>query len=306
MLKGLETECKECDIAIIGSGPAGLTAGIYAARGSVKTVLLEGDEPGGQLMYTQSIENFPGKIDTGFGLVDSMKKQAASFGVEFLATHVHSISMKEEYFVLTCKTGVVAAKAVIVATGSNARWLNLPNEEKFRGNGISTCATCDGFAVRGKTAAIVGGGNTAAEDAIYLSNLCEKVFLIHRRDSLRAEKILQDKLFSLGNIEVLWNEQIEAYLGEEELTGLLLASGRKLPVDGLFVAIGHVPNTAFVKDLLPTDEFGYLKTNGVETKIPGLFAAGDVMDPTDRQAITAAGYGCSAARKALQFLQMKT
>lgn len=300
------------DMVIIGSGPAGLTAAIYGVRGNVSVLVLEGPEPGGQLLYTQQVENYPGKIDTGYGLINSMKEQAANLGAVFADDIAESVTLNQQsetdIFKIICPKRYIYAKSVIIATGSSAKWLNLPNEEKFKGDYISTCATCDGFTHKGKNVAVVGGGNTAVEDAIYLANMCNKVTLIHRKDTLRAEKIMQKRLFELKNIEFKWNREIIEYIGNERLTALKLKStnehqNEEIEVDALFIAIGHTPNTALVSDLLQTDEFGYLP--GPQTNIRGLFTAGDIMDKTDKQAITAAGFGCMAARRALHFLYMR-
>lgn len=309
------------EIAIIGSGPAGLTAGIYAARGNAKTVIIEGDDQGGQLMYTQSIENYPGFVTTGPNLISEMRKQVSESGGTFIQEHITKINHTDNHFILHGKRGSIQAKSVIIATGSNAKWLDVPGASKFQGNGISTCATCDGFAYKNKTVAILGGGNTAVEDAIYLSKLCTKVLLIHRRDTLRAEQILQTRLFALNNIEYHWNNIITSIADTDEFSGVILQNTitqetKVIEIDGLFVAIGHTPNTAFLSDLLPLTADGYINANplpshlqnqydsikSVHTHIPGLFVAGDVMDPTDRQAITAAGYGCMAARRALHYI----
>lgn len=293
------------DILIIGSGPAGLTAAIYAGRGNMNVVVLEGDEPGGQLMYTSSIENYPGFITTGFGLIEAMKTQALESGAQILRQTVIKLEKLADGFAIYTKSNeILLSKTVIVATGSNAKWLDVPGHDKFQGKGISTCATCDGFAFKGQDVAVIGGGNTAAEDAIYLAKLCNTVHLIHRRDTMRAEQILQKKLFSLSNVIFHWNKQVKEIVGNEELTGVKLDDNTDLTVQGVFVAIGHTPNTAFLNGLLPLNPEGYIDTKSVMTNIDGLYVAGDVMDPVDRQAITSAGYGCMAARRALHFLNM--
>lgn len=294
------------DIAIIGSGPAGYTSALYTSRANKTTCVIKGRQPGGQLMLTHSIENYPGIIDSGFGLMNKMEKQAIQFGTQTISDHVTNIAIHNNLFTLTCQKTTITAKAVIIATGSTAKWLNLPNEKNIPQ--ISTCATCDGFAYKNKHVAIIGGGNTAVEDALYLSNLCTHITLIHRRDTLKAEQISQDKLFKLPNISFKWHTQITSYLTDQHnnLTGLTIQSTlnpssiETLTISGLFIAIGHTPNTDFIKNLVHLTEHGYIPD--ITTNIPGLFAAGDVMDPIDKQAITAAGYGCIAARRALHYL----
>lgn len=325
------------DVLVIGSGPAGMTAAIYAARGNVKTTIIEGPLFGGQLMYTASIENYPGFfsndpafIASGPNLMFGMRKQAEELGIDFVTDSVIEIVPASEQendtdsksnpklFTVKCESGVYYARSVIVATGSSAKWLDLPLIEKYKGNGVATCATCDGFAYRGKDVAIIGGGNTAAEDAIYLAKIAKSVTLIHRRNTMRAEQILQKTLFAMPNVSYVWDSEAVGLLeknGEygDEFAGLQVQNintkeKQDIFVDGLFIAIGHTPNTSLLKDLIPLTAEGYVDTSeylhdkGVVTRVPGLFVAGDMMDFIDRQAITAAAYGCMAARRALHFL----
>lgn len=377
------------DIVILGSGPAGLTAALYGARGYANTLVISGQEPGGQLMLTHSVENYPGIISSGPELIDKMTEQCKEFGAKFVIDHVtqieqvasaavcavqnHSdntnvsssqldhtqntsnhattenadtntssafaqsssldssfsislcakvpsatVSTSEtathaSLFKLTTSQRVYYAKTVIIATGSRARWLDLQDIDKFKSNGVSTCATCDGFAYRGLTVAVIGGGNTAVEEALYLSKSVKEVILIHRRDTLRAEKIMQNALSMAKNVRYEWNSVASQLIHQDnQLTGLKIQNihdktEKNIALDGIFLAVGHEPNTNFVKDLLTLDEGGYIHTiNTVETQIPGLYAAGDVIAESHhlgKQAVVAAGTGCTAAMKALKYLQ---
>jgi thioredoxin reductase (NADPH) len=293
------------DVVIIGSGPAGLTAALYAARANLHPLLIEGLAAGGQLMLTTLVENWPGHRDGVMGpeLMMQMRAQAERFGTEIVTGQVTAVDLSRPPFRVSYGETSVAARALIIATGASAKLLGLPAELKLMGRGVSTCATCDGFFFRGRPVAIVGGGDSALEEAIYLSKLASKVTVVHRRDSLRASKIMQAKALANPKIEFLWNHLVDTIHDEAkgEVTGLtvrhvLTGEPSELPVDGLFVAIGHIPNTDLFKGRLDTDENGYLVTHtGTRTNVPGVFACGDVQDHVYRQAITAAGSGCMAA-----------
>ncbi|MEZ5931749.1 MAG: thioredoxin-disulfide reductase [Alphaproteobacteria bacterium] len=302
-------------LLIIGSGPAGYTAAIYAARANLAPVLFQGLQSGGQLSITTDVENYPGFADViqGPWLMEQMQAQAAHCGAEIIGDLIASVDFSAAPYRCVADSGdVYLADAVILATGAQARWLGLPSEEKFSGFGVSACATCDGFFYRGKPVAVVGGGNTAVEEANYLANLASKVTLIHRRGDLRAEKILQDRLLANPKIEVLWDHVVEEILGEEQplgVTGVRVkhvgtGAEQRLDVDGIFIAIGHDPATALVKGQLDMDEHGYVRTrpDSTATNVPGVFAAGDVQDHIYRQAVTAAGTGCMAALEAEKYL----
>jgi thioredoxin reductase (NADPH) len=302
-------------LLIIGSGPAGYTAAIYAARANLAPVLFQGLQSGGQLSITTDVENYPGFADViqGPWLMEQMQAQAAHCGAEIISDLIASVDFGRAPYRCVADSGdVYLADAVILATGAQARWLGLPSERKFAGFGVSACATCDGFFYRGKPVAVVGGGNTAVEEATYLANLASKVTLIHRRDALRAEKVLQDRLLANPKIEVLWNHVVEDILGEEQplgVTGVRLrhvGSGalQTVAVDGIFIAIGHDPATSLVKGQLDMDGHGYVvtKPDSTATNVPGVFAAGDVQDRIYRQAVTAAGTGCMAALEAEKYL----
>jgi thioredoxin reductase (NADPH) len=302
-------------VLIIGAGPAGYTAAIYAARANLAPLLVAGPEPGGQLTITTDVENYPGfaEIIQGPWLMEQMQRQAEHVGTRIVFDMVTAIDLGRRPFVATGDSGdVYVGDTVIIATGAQARWLGLPSEERFRGFGVSACATCDGFFFRDKEVVVVGGGNTAVEEAIYLTNHARRVTLIHRRDALRAEKILQDRLFRNPKITVLWDSVVEEILGEPEppqVTGVRLRNLKTGAVgdracDGVFIAIGHVPVTGLVAGQLPLDPDGYILTrpDSTETAIPGVFAAGDVKDKVFRQAVTAAGLGCMAAIEAEKFL----
>lgn len=302
-------------VIILGSGPAGLTACIYAARAGLKPVLIRGLEPGGQLTTTTDVENYPGFADViqGPWLVEQMEQQAVNVGTQSVSDVITSVDLSERPFRLAGDSGdTYTGDALIVATGAQARWLGLPSEDEYRGFGASACATCDGFFYKGKPVAVIGGGNTAVEEALYLTNHTDDVTLIHRRDALRAEKILQDRLLANKSIRVLWNNVVDEFLGQGRiggLTGLRLkhtATGEpsELKVDGAFVAIGHDPATGLFKEQLDMDDNGYIQTEPgtTSTSIPGVFASGDVQDKIYRQAVTAAGTGCMAALDAEKFL----
>jgi thioredoxin reductase (NADPH) len=302
-------------LAIIGSGPAGYTAAIYAARALLKPVLISGIQPGGQLTITTDVENYPGFADViqGPWLMEQMRAQAAHVGTEFIEDTVVEADLSKRPFTLKLDSGkTVLAETVVIATGAQARWLGLETEQKFRGFGVSACATCDGFFYRGKAVAVVGGGNTAVEEALYLTNFASKVTLVHRRDELRAERILQERLFAHPKIEVIWDSAIDEVTGTTEplgVTGVRLKNvktgeTRQLDVDGVFIAIGHAPASELFKGQLEMDGSGYLKVNPgtASTAIKGVFAAGDVSDDVYRQAVTAAGMGCMAALEAARLL----
>jgi thioredoxin reductase (NADPH) len=302
-------------VLIIGAGPAGYTAAIYAARANLQPIMVEGMQPGGQLTITTDVENYPGFADAiqGPWLMDQMRAQAEHMGTRIISDLIVKADFKQRPFRAVGDSGdVYIADAVIIATGAQARWLGLPNEEAFRGFGVSACATCDGFFFRGKEIAVVGGGNTAVEEALYLTNHASKVTLIHRRDRLRAERILQDRLFRHPKIEVIWNSAVEDIEGETEprrvnalkLRDTVTGERRSLPVQGLFVAIGHTPVTDIFHGQVALDTDGYIitKPDSTETNVPGVFAAGDVKDKIFRQAVTAAGMGCMAALEAEKFI----
>lgn len=298
---------------IIGSGCAGLTAGIYAARANLNPVVIGGLAPGGQLTLTTEVENFPGfeKI-MGPELMESMRKQCERLGVRFLNTQIESVDFKKKPLTLKTSEGKeLQARSVIIATGANAKWLGIPSEDKLRGKGVSACATCDGFFFKGKDLVVVGGGDTAMEEATFLTNFASSVSVIHRRDKLRASEAMQEKARKNPKIKFIWNAGIEEILGEDSVRGVRvkdLVTGKtsEVPSQGVFVAIGHVPATQFVKGVLNMDEAGYIKTipgSAVKTSIDGVFACGDCVDHRYRQAVTAAGMGCMAAMEANWYLQ---
>ena len=297
---------------ILGGGPAGFTAAIYAARANLSPVVYEGIQPGGQLTTTTIVENFPGfpeGVDANT-LMENMRQQARHFGADVRQGTATAVNLDRRPFRITIDAETeIEAESLIIATGAQARYLGLPSEEKFRGLGVSACATCDGFFYRGKDVAVVGGGDTACEEALYLAGLCRKVYMIVRRDVFRASKAMQEKVSGASNIEVLWKCQTREVVGDDSgVTGVRLVreSGEvfDIPVDGFFLAIGHHPNSDLFASWLETDEKGYIVTSGKtqETSVPGVFAAGDVQDPVYRQAITAAATGCRAARDAERFL----
>jgi len=302
-------------VVIIGSGPAGLTAAIYAARAMLEPVLIRGSEPGGQLTATTDVENYPGfaEVIQGPWLMEEMEKQAAHVGARLVTDHVSEVDLARRPFALTCDSGDrYVADALILATGARARWLDLPSEQKFKGYGVSACATCDGFFFRGKEVLVVGGGNTAVEEAIFLTKFAARVTLVHRRDSLRAEKILQERLFKNPKITVVWDTVVKEIVGAEpspKVKGVILRNRKtgtmtEMPIDGVFVAIGHSPATDLVARQVRLKPSGYIATaaHSTATSVPGVFAAGDVTDDIYRQAVTAAGQGCMAALEAERFL----
>lgn len=303
---------EKIQLLVIGSGPAGYTAAIYACRANIHTVVYEGIQPGGQLTTTTEIENFPGYPQgvTGQQMMDDFKAQAERFGAEVRFGIVTAADFSQRPFKVQIDDEKwVEAEAVIIATGATARYLGLESEEKFRGQGVSACATCDGFFYRGKDVAVVGGGDTACEEATYLASLCRKVYMIVRRNVFRASKAMQDRVFNTPNIEVLWEHQTKEVLGNDMgVTGALLrrndGTERTIDIDGFFLAIGHHPNSDVFRDWVKTDDEGYIITEGKSTRTSceGVFAAGDVQDPTYRQAINAAASGCRAAMDAEKFL----
>jgi thioredoxin reductase (NADPH) len=300
-------------VLIVGAGPAGYTAAIYAARGGHSPLMIEGLQPGGQLMITNDIENYPGFGDPlpGPELMERMRTQAARVGAEIISDYVESVDFSKRPFKVRASSSEYLAETVIVATGAEAKWMNIPSEETYKGRGVSACATCDGFFFRGKRVAVVGGGDTAAEEATYLTNHASKVYLLHRRDSLRASKIMADRVLANPKIEVKWFCVVDEVLGSDMgVTGVRLKDPRDgsletLNLDGVFVAIGHKPNVEFLAGQLPLDANGYIITTQGTTKtsVPGVFAAGDVQDSKYRQAVTAAGTGCMAAIDAAHFLE---
>jgi thioredoxin reductase (NADPH) len=300
------------DLVIIGSGPAGLTAAIYAARANLSPLLIEGWQSGGQLTITTEVENYPGfaKGIMGPELMKEMRAQAERFGTEFLTGDVSAVSFKNHLLTLTIDgERTVEAKTVIIATGASAIQIGLPNEKRLTGHGVSTCATCDGFFFRGKELIVVGGGDSAMEEATFLTKFATKVSIVHRRDKLRASKIMQDRAMKNEKIAFAWNSVVEDVLGQDVVTGVRLrniVTGKQseLACAGVFVAIGHKPNTALFAGQIDMDEKGYIRTHaGTATSIPGVFAAGDVQDSSYRQAVTAAGSGCMAAIDAERFLE---
>jgi len=306
---------KHTKVLIIGSGPAGYTAAVYAARAMLKPILVYGIEPGGQLSTTTDVENYPGfsKVIQGPWLMEEMKSQAKAVGTEMIEDHISSVNLKSKPFEVVGESGQkYTADSIIITTGAQARWLNIESEQKFRGFGVSACATCDGFFFKDKTVAVVGGGNAAVEEAMFLTKFASKVKLIHRRDTLRAEKMLQKKLMENKKIEIIWDSIVEEVVGDSEpknVKGLKIKNVKtnkveELKTDGLFIAIGHDPATQIFKDQLDMDKEGYLTTkpDSTQTNIPGVFAAGDVKDKIFRQAVTAAGMGCMAALEAEKFL----
>jgi thioredoxin reductase (NADPH) len=302
-------------VAILGSGPAGLTAAIYAARAGLQPIVIQGIQPGGQLTTTTDVENYPGFRDViqGPWLMEEMQAQAEHVGTRMVWDHVAAVDLKSRPIRLTGDSGTqYFADSLVIATGAQAKWLNLPSEEHMKGRGASACATCDGFFYRGKRVAVIGGGNTAVEEALYLTNHSHDVTLIHRRDSLRAEKILQDRLFANPHIKVIWDSEVVEFVGggePEALVGLdvknrLTGEVTRLPAEGAFVAIGHKPATELFQGQLELDSDGYIQVEvgTTRTSIPGVFACGDVMDKIYRQAVTAAGTGCMAALDAEKYL----
>ena len=306
---------KHTKVLILGSGPAGYTAAIYAARAMLKPILVHGSQPGGQLTTTTDVENYPGysKIIQGPWLMEEMKGQAEAVGTKMIQDHINEVDVSKKPFKAVGDSGqVYTADSIIISTGAQARWLNLESEKKFRGFGVSACATCDGFFFKDKEVAVVGGGNAAVEEAMFLTKFASKVKLIHRRNELRAEKMLQEKLKANKKIEIIWDSVVDEVLGTNEpksVNGIKIKNTKdnkikELKIDGLFIAIGHDPATSLFKDQLKMDKDGYLitKPDSTETSIPGVFAAGDVKDKIFRQAVTAAGMGCMSALEAEKYL----
>ncbi|MCH8348309.1 MAG: thioredoxin-disulfide reductase [Proteobacteria bacterium] len=309
------SETKHSRVLIIGSGPAGYTAAIYAARAALDPILVQGMEPGGQLNITTDVENYPGFAETiqGPWLMEQMQEQARQVGTEIISDYITEVDLEKRPFEAKGDSGALyTGDTIIIATGAQAKWLGLEGETKFQGFGVSACATCDGFFYKGKEVAVVGGGNTAVEEALFLTNFASKVTLIHRRDELRAEKILQNRLFKNQKIEVLWDRVLEDILGDEDplgVTGLTIKNVKtgdvsELPVHGVFIAIGHNPATGLFRGKVKMDDEGYILTgpDSTATSVEGVYAAGDVKDKIFRQAVTAAGLGCMAAIEAEKYL----
>ena len=308
----LDSEIEKVKCLIIGSGPAGYTAAIYAARANLSPVLYEGLEPGGQLTTTNDVENYPGYPEgvTGPVMMEDFKKQAQRFGTDVRFGLATAADLSERPFKITIDDKkLIEAESLIIATGATAKYLGIESEIKYKGQGVSACATCDGFFYKGKDVAVVGGGDTAAEEATYLAGICNKVYLIIRKDHMRASKVMQEKVFNTKNIEILFKHNTKEVVGDMSgVNGVILTNGKggdvKIDIHGFFLAIGHKPNSDISKDYIDTDDVGYIITepNTTKTKVPGVFACGDVMDPHYRQAITAAGSGCRAAIDAERFL----
>ena len=313
------SETKHCRVLILGSGPAGYTAAVYAARANLKPVLVTGLQQGGQLMTTTEVDNWPGDVEglQGPQLMERMQKHAERFDTEIIFDHIHTVDVKNRPFTLTGDAGSYTCDALIIATGASAMYLGLESEEAFKGKGVSACATCDGFFYKGKNVAVVGGGNTAVEEALYLSNIASHVTVVHRRDSFRSEKILSDQLIEkskTGNVTIEWNSEVDEVLGDDMgVTGLRIKnnaedSTKDIELMGVFIAIGHKPNTGIFDGQLDMEQ-GYLKVqsgtqgNATQTSVAGVFAAGDVADHMYRQAITSAGSGCMAALDAERYLE---
>jgi thioredoxin reductase (NADPH) len=300
------------NVVIVGSGPAGYTAALYAARANLAPVVLKGLQAGGQLMLTTEVENYPGFADGIMGpeLMDQMEKQATRFGAEILPVHVTEVDLRSHPFVVKAGDQEWGARTLIVSTGASARWLNVPGEETLRGRGVSACATCDGFFFRDRELVVVGGGDTAMEEATFLTKFASKVTVVHRRDEFRASKVMQDRALANPKIAVIWDSVVDEVLGTDGVTGVRLRNVRtgafdEMAVDGVFVAIGHDPNTELFRGQLDLDDEGYVRVQEPRTltNVPGVFAAGDVTDRTYRQAVTAAGQGCKAAIDAERFIE---
>ncbi len=298
-------------VAIIGTGPAGLTAALYSARADLEPIVFEGHEPGGQLTLTTDVENFPGFPEGVMGpdLINNIKKQAARFGAEYIQKHVTKVDTSSRPFKFYCGDEEFQSETLILSTGASARFLGLDNEKELTGKGVSTCATCDGFFYRGKVVHVVGGGDTAMEDATFIAKFASKVYVCVRRDELRASKPMQKRAMDTENIEFLWNTEVKEILfNDSGVTGINVLNNKtnettERETDGLFYAIGHTPNTSFLDNQIDCDDHGFIKTtNGGETNVPGVFACGDVQDPIFRQAISAAGSGCQASMLAERFL----
>jgi thioredoxin reductase (NADPH) len=312
------TTPKHFRLLILGSGPAGYTAAVYAARANLKPVLITGLQQGGQLMTTTEVDNWPGDVEglLGPALMERMQKHAERFDTQILFDHIHTVDLSRRPFGLIGDSGEYSCDALIIATGATAKYLGIPSEDKFRGQGVSACATCDGFFFRDQDVAVIGGGNTAVEEALYLANIAKKVTVVHRRDKFKAEKILQDKLFAKqqsGKVEIIWNNAVDEVLGDHtgvhgvRVKNIHDNATRDLKVTGMFVAIGHTPNTALFDGQLEMNN-GYIKIKAgleggaTQTSVPGVFAAGDVADQVYRQAVTSAGFGCMAALDAEKYL----
>lgn len=309
------SEIQHRQVIILGSGPAGYTAAIYAARANLKPMVITGMQPGGQLTTTTDVDNWPGNIHETQGpqLMEEMQKHAEKFNTEIVFDHISAVNLQQRPFLLTGDNNRYSCDALIICTGASAKYLGLASEEAFKGKGVSACATCDGFFYRNKKVAVIGGGNTAVEEALYLANIAAEVTLIHRRDQLKSEKILQDRLFAKSNIRILWNHALDEVLGDQSgVTGIRVKStqnnsSQELALDGVFIAIGHQPNTEIFKDQLDMNN-GYIKIQSglaggaTKTSVEGVFAAGDVCDQIYRQAITSAGFGCMAALDAEKYL----
>jgi thioredoxin reductase (NADPH) len=313
--EGTMSKTTHAKLVIVGSGPAGYTAAVYAARAMLEPILIQGIQPGGQLTITTDVENYPGFADViqGPWLMEQMQKQAEHVGTRIVTDHVTDLDLTRRPFRLTCDSGdVYMAETVVLATGAQARWLDLPSEQKFKGYGVSACATCDGFFYKNKEVLVIGGGNTAVEEALFLTNFASKVTVVHRRDAFRAEKILQDRLFKNPKISVVWDSVLEDVLGNDnplKVRGVVLkniktGAKQEMPADGVFIAIGHTPSTELVAGKVTMKPNGYVWTApySTATSVPGLFAAGDVTDDVYRQAVTAAGLGCMAALEAERFI----
>lgn len=302
---------KEFDVVIVGSGPAGLTASIYAIRSNHSTLVIAGSTPGGQLMITTDVDDFPGFPGgiQGPELMDKMRKQCELLGVKFVDDNVTKADFKKNPYKLYVDKDEYIAKSIIIATGASARWLGIPSEKNLIGKGVSACAVCDGFFYKGKDVIVIGGGDTAMREALFLAKLCKAVTVVHRRDKLKAQAALEDKAKAIKNIKWIWNSVVEEFLGKDKLAGVKLKNVvnnkfTELKCDGAFVAIGHKPNTEFLKGNIKLDDHGYILINDfVKTDIPGVFAAGDVHDYRYMQAVTAAGAGCMAALEAAEFLE---
>ena len=313
---------RHCHVLILGSGPAGYSAAVYAARANLKPVLVTGIAQGGQLMTTTDVDNWPGDVHglQGPALMERMQAHAERFETEIIFDHIHTADLSQRPFRLKGDTGEYTSDALIIATGATAKYLGMPSEDAFKGRGVSACATCDGFFFRDQDVAVIGGGNTAVEEALYLSNICRKVTLVHRRDKLRAEKIMQDKLFAKeqsGKIEIVWDSAVDEILGDDSgvtgirLRGLKTGATRDIAVTGAFIAIGHTPNTSLFEGQLDMKN-GYISIRtgldgmATQTSVLGVFAAGDVADQVYRQAVTSAGFGCMAALDAEKFLDVES
>ncbi|MXY91764.1 MAG: thioredoxin-disulfide reductase [Gammaproteobacteria bacterium] len=312
------SELQHHRLIVMGSGPAGYTAALYAARANLDPVVITGMEQGGQLTTTTDVDNWPGDVEglQGPDLMDRMQRHVERFGARVIFDHINAVELKQRPFRLQGETGSYSCDALIIATGASARYLGLPSESAYLGKGVSACATCDGFFYRNKPVAVIGGGNTAVEEALYLANICSHVTVVHRRDALRAEKILQDRLFGLveeGKVTMAWDHVLEEVLGDDmgvtgiRISGVKSGEERQLDVDGVFIAIGHDPNSGIFKGQLEMKN-GYVEINSglggnaTETSVPGVFAAGDIADQVYRQAVTSAGFGCMAALDAEKFL----